>query len=367
MVIGGTGNFGERICRRLIGEPNISLFITSRNYENAQSLVSELSRSDVKHEIKAIALDQSSYDFEHQLQSLNPYIVIHTAGPYQEQDYQVARACINCNAHYIDLADGRKFVEGFNQLNEEAERKSLLLVSGASTLPGLSSTVIDSMLNQFHAINSVEISIAPAHRSPRGTGTIASVMSYCGKPIKVLEHGQWVTRYGWQDLRIQNYPSLGKRLSGVCDVPDLSLIPNYLNGCETVTFHAALESWWEHIALWIMAWFTRFKLVRNWGNFTPLFHKLSKRLKHFGSEYGGMHIRLTGLDKNGNPKSIIWYLTAKNNHGPEIPCSPALILARKLVRDQITICGAIPCLGLFTLSEFAEEVSDFDITWEFQD
>jgi hypothetical protein len=174
-----------------------------------------------------------------------------------------------------------------------------------------------------------------------------------------------MTRYGWQDLRIQNYPALGKRLSGACDVPDLSLLPKYVKGCETVTFHAALEAWWEQMALWIMGWFARVGIVKNWGKLTPSFHRMSERLKNLGSERGGMHIRLSGLDSNHSPEVRTWYLTAKSNHGPEIPCSPALVLARKLVRGQISQRGAVPCLGLMTLSDFADEVSGFDISWQY--
>lgn len=367
VVIGGTGHFGGRICRRLLGEPNTRLVVTSRSKKKAQRLVAELRCGDARHDIKASALDHSSLDFEADLRALNPDLVIHTAGPYQGQDYRVARACIDCHAHYIDLADGREFVEGFNQLNSEAQNSGVLLVSGASTLPGLSSAVIDSMSGQFNVISGIEISIAPAHQTPRGPGTIAAVMSYCGKPFKVLEQGRWMTRYGWQDLRIQNYPALGKRLSGACDVPDLSLMPNYVKGCETVTFHAALEAWWEQMALWMMGWLARAGMVRNWGKLTPLFHRMSLPLKNLGSDKGGMHIRLSGLDSNNNPAQRVWYLTAENNHGPEIPCTPALVLARKLVRGQLSIRGAVPCLGLMTLSDFADEMTGFDISWEFHD
>ncbi len=340
--------------------------MTSRTQNKAQRLVSELRSNDAAQNIIAAALDQSLSDFETDLRTLNPDMVIHTAGPYQGQDYRVARACIDCGAHYIDLADGREFVEGFNQLNSEAKNRNVLLISGASTLPGLSSAVIDSMSGKFDAVSSIKISIAPTQQNPRGFGTIAAVMSYCGKPFKVLEQGQWMTRYGWQDLRVQNYPSLGRRLSGACDVPDLALIPNYVKGCETVTFHAALEAWWEQMGLWMMGWLTRVGIVKSWSKLTPTFHWISERLKSLGSDTGGMHVRLCGLDLNGKPKEITWYLTAKSNHGPEIPCSPALVLARKLVRGQISIRGAVPCLGLITMSDFADEVSDLDINWEFQ-
>ena len=96
----------------------------------------------------------------------------------------------------------------------------------------------------------------------------------------------------------------------------------------------------------------------------PLFHNVSERFIRFGSDTGGMHIRLSGLDSAGNMKVRTWYLTATRNHGPEIPCSPALVLARKLVRNEILDRGALACLGLMTLLDFAEEVKDLDISWE---
>jgi len=41
----------------------------------------------------------------------------------------------------------------------------------------------------------------------------------------------------------------------------------------------------------------------------------------------------------------------------------AVILARKLAADQISTRGALPCLGMFSLPEFRNELADFDIQW----
>lgn len=364
VVIGGTGHFGGRICRRLAGEPNTKLIVTSRSAASAGKLVTELLALNTDQNIQAATLDQFSPTFEHDLKQLDPDIVLHTAGPYQGQDYRVAEACITCGSHYVDLADGRDFVAGFNQLDERAKQANVLLISGASTLPGLSSAVVDSLRGDFGQIRSIEISIAPAHQTPRGASTIAAVLSYCGNPFRVLEGGHWNTHFGWQNLRRQHYPDLGWRLSGVCDVPDLSLLPIYVAGVKTVTFHAALEAWWEQLALWAMGWLTRLRVVRSWQRFVPLLHNISERFIHFGSNTGGMHIRISGLDSTGHLKVCNWYLTAGSNHGPEIPCSPALVLVRKLVRNQMMDRGAVACLGLMTLLDFKEEVKDLDISWQ---
>jgi len=223
--------------------------------------------------------------------------------------------------------------------------------------------VINLLRDRFESIRDIEISIAPAHQTPRGTGTIAAVLSYCGKPFEVLLNGDWVTMHGWQNMRLQQYPALGSRLSGACDVPDLGLLPKYVAGLKTVTFHASLEAKWEQVALWTMAWATRAGLIKEWRSCIPAFRWISNRLIGWGSDTGGMRIKLSGTGTHQTPRTATWHLTARQNHGPEIPCTPALILARKLVADKISIRGAYPCLGMFTMDEFDAEVSALDIHW----
>jgi len=196
-----------------------------------------------------------------------------------------------------------------------------------------------------------------------GAGTVASVLSYCGKPFETLEGGRWTRRFGWQDLKSSQHPELGFRLSAACDVPDLTLLTEYVAGVSTASFHAALESKLEQLALWSMSFLSRMRLVSDWAPLVPFFRWVSGKTLAFGSATGGMHVQLTGLDESDQKKSINWYLTAKQNHGPEIPCVPALILVRKMLREEVTERGAMACLGMITLAEFDAEVSDLDITW----
>ena len=364
VVIGGTGHFGGRICRRLLSQPDIELLVTSRNQARAQTFIDKLGQHGSTTGLTAAALDQSASSFTGDLTALAPDIVIHTAGPYQGQDYRVARACLEAGSHYIDLADGRDFVEGFDVLHKEAEQKDLLFVSGASTLPGISSAVVDSLRDRFAQIDAIETSIAPAHQTPRGTSTVAAVLSYCGTPFQVLEEGGWTTQYGWQDLRRFRYPDFGSRLGAACDVPDLGLLPEYVAGVRTVTFHAALEARWEQLALWNMAGLSRLGLIRSWRGMVPAFQWFSEKLIGLGSQTGGMQVKISGQGEDGTPRTICWDLVAQQNHGPEIPCSPALILARHLLDEKIDRRGAFACLGLFSLSDLDKELADFDVHWE---
>ena len=77
-----------------------------------------------------------------------------------------------------------------------------------------------------------------------------------------------------------------------------------------------------------------------------------------------MHMQFAGTDGDGGAKELNWYLQAENNHGPEIPCIPAIILVRKLARGEIPTRGAMHCLGLFSLEDFDRETDSLQIAWQ---
>jgi len=71
-----------------------------------------------------------------------------------------------------------------------------------------------------------------------------------------------------------------------------------------------------------------------------------------------MFVELQGEDTRHRPLRIRWTLVAERGDGPEIPAIPAVIIAGKLAAGRRPESGARPCLGLFTLAEFMNEVGD---------
>lgn len=338
LLFGGSGHFGGRIYRRLKHNSGISVSAPGRD-----------------------ALDINAPDLAERLRAREVGVVIHTAGPFQGQDYAVARACIDAACHYVDLADGREFVKNFASLDVAAQDAGVTLVTGASTLPGISSSVIESHRAKFSRIESVEISVAPAHQTPRGLGTVRAVLGYCGKPVTFLRDGKRSRVYGWQDLRRQRYPGLGLRWFGACDVPDLDLVPANIAGLQGVSFHAGLEAWWEQLGLWLMAGLVRMKLVRDWSALAKPFANFSDRTLALGSDKGGMHIRIAGTGPDGDDQRVDWYLLADDNHGPEIPCTPSIVIVKKILNGEFCRRGAFPCWDLFSIAELQREMAEFSI------
>jgi len=362
VVLGGYGNFGARICPALAQENGLAVIVAGRHGARAAETARRLTQSGCPATLEAAALDATQADLVQALRALDADLVIHTCGPFQGQDYQVARACIDAQAHYLDLADARSFVTGFAVLDADARAAGVLAVSGASSVPALSAAVVDQLLPEFSALHGIDIGINPGNQTPRGLATVQSILSYCGQPFRQWHDGQWRTVYGWQGLTRRRYPApMGRRWLGYCDVPDLELFPQrYPAVCEMV-FRAGLEIPLLHLGTWLLSWLVRAGLVNNWSDYAPGLKRISEWFEHWGSTRGGMHVELQGLDQDVRPLRRCWTLLADSGDGPQIPCTAAVVMAKKLAHGEIDRSGATPCLGFFTLEEFMQALEGFDV------
>ena len=356
LVLGGYGLFGSLIVKNLLPESNLELIIAGRNLSSAKQFIEDI-KDQANCKLTPLAIDATHQELSQKLNKLNLDLVIHTCGPYQHQDYYVAKACIHAGIHYIDLADGREFVSNIHELDSLAKENHCLVISGASSVPGLSSAVAAEYLPEFSVVDEFISYILPGNQTPRGLATIQSILSYVGKPFRVWKKNKWQTVYGWQDLERVELKGLGKRWSGNCDVPDLQLFPKFYPKIKTIRFQAGLELPVLQLGTWLLSWLSRIGLVKNWSHYAKQLKTMSEWLYRFGTDKGGMRVDIKGEDLEGNLLNINWQLIVLDGKGPIIPTIAATLLAKKLSKDEIKITGAKPCINLFSLNEFKETIN----------
>jgi saccharopine dehydrogenase-like NADP-dependent oxidoreductase len=357
LVLGGYGFFGRRIARMLATDGNVRLWLGGRDRLKAEQAAHVLGLDPAR----AVAIDARERDFPMRLQQLGIDVLIHTAGPFQGQAYDVARAAIAAGCHYIDLADGRSFVSGIGALDEDARARGITVVSGASSVPCLSSAVVDRYASRFRELSSIRIGISSGARAP-GLATVRAIFSYVGKAFQRLEAGRWVATHGWMDLHRHRFPPpLRSRLMGSCDVPDLELFPRRYPSVRTVAFHAGFASDLGHLVVWALACMVRARLLRSAAAFAAPLSRLSRVVEPLVSDKGGMFVCLEGVGPNGEALATTWTLLAAQNHGPQIPCAAAAALVRKLASGNPLPTGAMPCVGLLSVEEYLEPLRDLDV------
>ena len=340
-VLGGYGIFGGRVAEALARDENCRVRIVGRGAKIGHNFAHRVGADfypcvlDDRDALRR-AIDGS-------------YLVVHAAGPFQGADYHVAEHCMSAGAHYLDLADAREFVVGIGRLDDIARERGLLVASGVSSTPAITSALIAELAPQFAQIEEIHTALSPGNQNPRGAATIAAVLSYLGRKIRVWRGGRWVDRPGWGDVaRLQFPPPVGRRRVHNCEVPDLELFPHAF-GARTVRFSAGLELNTLNYLLSLCAlacrWFG-FDFTRH----ARLFLNVSLMLYPFGSTNGALAVWMRGSDHGGRPLERRIALVTDYD-GPATPSSAAVVLTRKILSLGPPRIGAFPCVGLLSLSD----------------
>ncbi|HEU4778584.1 MAG TPA: saccharopine dehydrogenase NADP-binding domain-containing protein [Steroidobacteraceae bacterium] len=358
LILGAYGFFGSRICAALAKNPRIQLILAGRDLAKATAAAYQVGLS-ANH---AREVDATHPQLTVLLRKLGVTTVIHTAGPFQNQGYDVARAAIKAGCHYLDLADGRAFVTGITKLDADARAAGVTVVSGVSSLPALTSAVVDKYRGEFSRLDAIRIGITSGAVVP-GVATIRAVLGYCGKQFRTLENGAWTWVYGWLDTREHDFPkSVGLRRISRCDVPDLDLLPQRYPGVKTVSFHAGFASNAAHRLIERLAMSVKSGQLKSAVPLARPLHTLARWMQPVFSDRGAMFVRMEGPHHvNGAPHALTWNIVARENHGPNIPCAAPIALASKIAAGAKLPAGAMPCMGLLSVDELTAPLKGLSI------
>lgn len=360
VILGGYGVFGGKLAAALSGEERFDVVVAGRSLTAAN----EFCRL---HGGRPARLDRSQPSFSADLKSLSPFMTVDAAGPFQayrEHPYAVAEAALRAGSHYLDLSDDAAFAERLSSYDRAFREEGLVALSGVSSVPALSSAAVDTLKADFSRLDSIETVILPGNRAPRGLSVIRAILSQAGQPVHEFRGGRRVSVPGWSGLERRTLGSdaasgLPPRWSSTIGAPDTALFPGRYNA-RSVRFRAGLELGILHLGLWSLSLPVRLGLLKSLEPFAGVIRNIAGWFELFGSDRGGMEVRICGLDRSGRPLARIWTLVAGAGDGPHIPAVPATIVCRLIAERRIS-AGARPCLGEFGLREVKEATSHLDV------
>lgn len=121
-----------------------------------------------------------------------------------------------------------------------------------------------------------------------------------------------------------------------------------------------------------MSYLVKSGLISRMDQYAAPLRKLSLLFFNFGSQSGGMSIRMQGVPKkeagvakSGEEVSLEWQVGVHEGDGPQVPSICAIVVAKKLAaynasqirkEEPLYEFGARPCIGFFTLDELKTEM-----------
>jgi hypothetical protein len=352
-VVGGAGAFGARLVAGLAATTDLAVIVAGRDLARAEAVA----RCVPDGRGRAARLDATRANAV-ALRALGAGVVVDAAGPFQGGVPALARAAIEAGLPYLDLADGRDFVAAFSALDAAARARGVVALTGASSTPALSNAAVDALTADWHSLETVRVAIVPGNRAPRGLSVMRAILSYAGRPVRVLRAGLWQNRPGWGLLRRIAVPGLGRRFASLCETPDLDILPGRFPGLRTALFRAGLELPVLHLGLSLASLPVRWRLLPSLLPFAHPFLAMAGWLDRFGSDRGGMSVEVLGRDAAGRPTRSVWSLVAEAGDGPFVPTLPALAAIRRLTDPAAAPIppGARPCVDVLSLADIEAEM-----------
>lgn len=350
VVLGGYGVFGSRLAELLVRDGH-EVTVVGRNAEKAQATANRIGARPLAADIRTTP--------EKVFESF-PDIVIDAAGPFQSYDtdpYAVPRLCLKHAADYLDLSDDAGFTAGITALNSAAKQHGMRIISGVSSVPGLSSSVVAHLAQDMDDILLIDIAILPGNRAPRGTSVIMSIVSQLGRPLKLLRGGIWRTHICWTDRqRIELAPGM-VRSAYMIGVPDIHLFPDFFKA-HSVVFRAGLELPLLNWSLRALSYLRQIWPFEATHGRARLIKWLADLFKPLGTDRGGMRVAVTGKT-GGNILRREWRLIAEAGDGPFVPA----VTARALIRRIESLApGARPCLAEVPHTAIEDAMSDLSVS-----
>lgn len=359
LVLGGQGVFGARIVRQLARDPGIAVIVASR--EARTQTTQDGAR------VEGMAVDVTAPGGIDRLLEQRPAVLVDTVGPFQSRDLELPRRCAEAGIHYIDIADDRARVAGIGQLDSLARSKDVLIVSGASTVPAISTAMVEALVSEPAEIVGIDVGISPGNRAPRGLATVRAILSYCGREIPAITGA--APEFGWGGLTRFDYPQpVGPRWMSHVDTPERALWAQRFPALEQASVRAGLELGILHLGLSLLSRGVRAGVLPGLDRFAGPMLWFAARLEYLGTDTGAMHVRIERRDARGTRSLFTGMLIAERADGPQIPATPAVVIAKKLLgldgHVPLAARGAMPCIGMLTLGELMQELRGYAIRYE---
>ncbi len=320
LIIGGYGTFGGRLAELFAPDARLTLIVAGRSRDKARAFCAG------RAGLQPAVFDRDG-DLDAQLAALAPDVVVDASGPFQTYGTAVVEACLRHGLHYLDLADATEFVDGIARYDAQAKAKGLVLLSGVSTFPVLTSAAIRRLGG---AGETVVAGIAPSPHVEVGLNVIRVIAGYAGKRIgdgyALMSARRFVVA---PPGRVPLKPT---RFSLV-DVPDRVLLPKLYPGLRNVWMGAGpTPALWHRCLSWL-AWLVRLHLLPSLAFLASLMQWVMRHLT-WGEHRGGFFLETGGRS---------WHLIAEGTEGASIPSMAAYAILMKWLDGCAPAPGARAC------------------------
>jgi saccharopine dehydrogenase-like NADP-dependent oxidoreductase len=354
LVLGADIAAGKRAALALAADPSIECVIAVGRSDRNRVFAEQIGARVLKIDAEDATSVRKALD--------GAFAVVQAGGSFQfgNYRYRVAEQCVKCAVHYVDMASAREHVTGIKALNAKAEASSSLIVAGATSVPAISSALVDSLTPEFDRMGEIHVAVCSADADTSWLAMGRALLPSVGRVIRVRQMGRWRDTHAWSEPEKVEFPApAGLQRVYLCDFPDLDLFP-ILYGALTVSARAGLQKPLLNNTLAALGRLKRRKSAKASITKPTNRDRVSSGFQKLVDTITGIHVHVLGQQK-GTAVRRSACLIARSDSGTAMSCSPAIALIKKWTHEGVSSAGAMPCIGLLTLDAIRSELAGHDI------
>ncbi len=355
VVLGGGGFFGGEVVRDVLAFTDASVVVVGRRSPPVEAF-----GAAAVGRVRSVAADVFDADAMDRLAD-GAAAVAHCAGPYQRLPLAPARAAIRAGAAYVDLSDDRAFTRAVAELDGDARAAGAPLLSGLSSMPGLSAHFAATLARDLDEVDAVRGFIAIGSRGGRGEATFASGLSGVGRPIAVPRRGRIDRLRGWSEPELVRFPPpIGGRICHLAtEVPDFDLFPAWF-GAESVELRAGTDLPIGDLLLGLAGLVRSILGVPRLDRWLPALRAAMAVAGELGDERGGVLVEVTG--RRGGRRRRRWRAVVAREGGHRIPAVLAGIALARAADGRLRGAGVLDLRSWIGEAELLAELARRGLT-----
>ncbi len=248
-------------------------------------------------------------------------VAINCAGPFDQLDVSLPRACLDAGCHYVDIGDDRGYLAKARGLHDAFAEKKLTAACGCSSLPGISGALALLLREALpRPPRQARVVLFIGNRNPKGQAAVRSAARVIGRSVAAPQ-GELT---GFGDLQTVMLPApFGRRRVVNFDSPDYDLFPCLLDVAE-VTVQVGFEFPGLAAACALAA-----RCCAGAGRrLLPQLARCSSLVSRWGSSGGAVLVELIADDGARQRAAMV-----ADRDGQRLAALPAVYVAQQLAGD----------------------------------
>lgn len=336
LVLGGTGDMGRRAAVDLAGAPDVEeLTIASRSVEKGEALAKRLGPK-----AKAVYVDAANHAQLVEVMRAHD-VVAGAVGPYYLFEVPLARAAIEAGVPYVSICDDYDGAQGVLQLDAEAKKRGVTILTGAGWTPGMTNVLVRRGVARLDQAEEAHIAWAASASDSQGIAVLFHMLHILTGRIPSFQNGRTVDLpAGSGTVSIDFGEPMGRVKVYHVGHPEPVTIPHFMPQLKVVTLRGGLlEGYLNTLGkgvakIGLTSTESRRKLMVKLLNGSM---GVLKKVGAMDKPVSGLHVEVRGT-KNGRPASVTY-----TSSGPmaDLTALPLAVATLMIGRGQINRPGVL--------------------------